>query len=300
MDDPIAAPTPIAPTEPVTPPYPAPTEQRPDGVLTTAGNPNKRRNRFILFGIVTVLLLVGTISTIFLVQRNQELRERASSGAACSHAVGQCILLDSPGNSGSYTAPKAISYIDITNQTEYRYNAGNTNDGCYNVSIQGTQLTWSKVGSGPTCKDISNIQIWVSDMTPTPTQEVTSTPTPTLPPGTSPTPTSALSHTPTPTLPPGVTAACGEVEAYDTNWNKLTSTQLAALDPGDVVRFVVSGTSSSGTFDKAKFTVNGTALPETSTKKPGSDAFYVEYTIPASGTNFSVSAQVHHSTLGWI
>jgi hypothetical protein len=74
---------------------------------------------------------------------------------------------------------------------------------------------------------------------------------------------------------------------------------LSALNAGNEVRFAVSGTATSGAFDKAKFTVNGTELGETSLKKPGTEEFYSEYTIPANVTSFTVSAQIHHSELGW-
>ncbi len=95
------------------------------------------------------------------------------------------------------------------------------------------------------------------------------------------------------------TATCGEVKAYDTNWKLLSSDDLKKLKSGAIVRFAVSGTASSGTFDKARFTINGTQRPEVSTKKPGSDEFYDEYTIPTGTTTFTVTAQVHHDTLGW-
>lgn len=99
---------------------------------------------------------------------------------------------------------------------------------------------------------------------------------------------------------PTYDASCSEVRAYDSNWNQLDLEDLKDLQEGDVVRFTVSGTSSSGVFDKARFTINGQAPVEVTNKKPGTDEFYFEYTIPQGVTNFSIKGEVHHSIWGWI
>jgi hypothetical protein len=58
------------------------------------------------------------------------------------------------------------------------------------------------------------------------------------------------------------------------------------------------GTATSGTFDKARFVINGTETPEVTGQKPGSSGeFYYEYTIPAGTTSFNVTGQVHHQQL---
>lgn len=121
-------------------------------------------------------------------------------------------------------------------------------------------------------------------------------PTPTE--GPTPTPTQPLTPTPTPTPPP-IGAACLDVKAYDTNWNLLTGFDLSDLEPGDIVRFAVAGTTTSGGFDKARFTINGTLRPEVTAQKPASDEFYDEYTVPEGVANFTVSAEIHHTSLGW-
>jgi hypothetical protein len=96
-----------------------------------------------------------------------------------------------------------------------------------------------------------------------------------------------------------ITASCSEVVAYDEEWAELTTTDLAALEEGDVVRFAVSGTASSGTIDMARFSVNGGSFVEVTDLRPGSDDFYYEYTIPEGVNSFNVSAEVFHSELGW-
>lgn len=111
--------------------------------------------------------------------------------------------------------------------------------------------------------------------------------------------------TPTPTTAPpgggggGPTAQCLNIQAFDTNWVQLSGAQLAALRPGDKVRFTVAGQTSSGSFDRARFIINGTTRPEVTGKRPATQEFFDEYTIPDGISTFSINAQLHHSTLGW-
>lgn len=96
------------------------------------------------------------------------------------------------------------------------------------------------------------------------------------------------------------TAQCLNIKAYDTAFNLLTVDNLKTLEAGDIFRFAVSGNAASGSFDKARFKINsGSFLPETTAKKPGTQEFYYEYTIPDGVTSFNITAQIHHSTLGW-
>jgi len=126
----------------------------------------------------------------------------------------------------------------------------------------------------------------------------TPTPTPTRAPSPTPTPTRAPSPTPTPTLPPRDIPRCLGIKTYDTNWNLITASQLSQLRPGERVRFAVSGTPADQ-IDMARFTINGGTPQITRNKKPGTDEFYIEYTIPTGVTTFSVKAELHHIELGW-
>lgn len=119
--------------------------------------------------------------------------------------------------------------------------------------------------------------------------------------GGTPTPTGGGGSTPTLTPPPGggVTAQCLNIRAFDTNWNELSTSQLNTLKIGDKVRFSVGGNASAGSFDKAKFKINGTERPEVTGKRPGTAEFFDEYTIPSGLTTFAIGAQIHHVTLGW-
>lgn len=95
-------------------------------------------------------------------------------------------------------------------------------------------------------------------------------------------------------------AECSDVVAYDENWTLLTPNALSQLKVGDIVRFAVTGTATSGAFDMARFSVNGETAEEVVDTKPGSaNEFYYEYTIPAGVDTFNVSAEVHHSEMGW-
>ncbi len=119
--------------------------------------------------------------------------------------------------------------------------------------------------------------------------------TSTTPPGPTSTPT------PTPTVP-GITARCvPPVKAYNPAWTFLDPAQLPALKAGDVINFCVTGSATGGSFDMARFTINGVLQPNTTTKGQGAAAAYFcqNYTIPATTTTFNITAQIHHVTLGW-
>ncbi len=97
----------------------------------------------------------------------------------------------------------------------------------------------------------------------------------------------------------GASAQCSTVMIYDQNWNLLSNAALSQLPPGSVIRLVISGTTTEGTIDQARFTVNGVQRNAVATKRTGTNEFYDDYTIPAGVTTFSVQAQLHHSTFGW-
>ncbi|QQS39008.1 hypothetical protein IPM62_00100 [Candidatus Woesebacteria bacterium] len=108
------------------------------------------------------------------------------------------------------------------------------------------------------------------------------------------------SEDPSPTTPESkVSAQCNLVSVYDSSWNKLSNAELTKLKAGVKVRFAVSGSTNSGSIEKARFTVNGALKPETNVKKPGTEEFYYEYQIPEDTANFSVKAELFHSELGW-
>ena len=92
---------------------------------------------------------------------------------------------------------------------------------------------------------------------------------------------------------------CTNVHIYDTSWNELSSAQLAALQPGATIRVTVMGTATTGAITQARFTFNGTLRSPVTQKKPGTEEFYDEITIPAGATNVTVKGELFHPDLGW-
>ncbi len=216
-----------------------------------------------MFGIL--FLIGGVAAGVFLVQRQQNLEEKAASGAECTQAS-DCILLEDPGNAGNFSAPRAVMYLDITAHNSFRFfpEAGRdspSNDySCYNVSINGRSISWQKVDSGPDCQDISNIQVWHKD------DEQGSS----------------------------LVASCSEITAYDSSWNQLSQSQLSELNAGDVIKLSVTGHSTSGTIDKARFRINSSEWIESTELKPGEvNTYFINYTIPEDVKDFTVNGQVH-------
>ena len=99
------------------------------------------------------------------------------------------------------------------------------------------------------------------------------------------------------TLPPGVDCNCLTIKAFDAEWNVITN--LSSLVADDVVRFTVSGKTNSGAIDKARFTINGTLKSEVTAKRPSTNEFYDEYTIPEDVSTFTINAELHHTSIGW-
>jgi hypothetical protein len=89
------------------------------------------------------------------------------------------------------------------------------------------------------------------------------------------------------------------IKVFDTNWIELTPTQLSSFSAGQTLRFTVAGTASTGSFDQARFVINGVTRTAVTQKRPGTNEFYDEYVLPPGTTTFSINAQLHHSTLGW-
>lgn len=103
--------------------------------------------------------------------------------------------------------------------------------------------------------------------------------------------------TPPATKPPEA-AQCTSVKGYLQNWTLISD--FATVRPGTSIYFCVSGTSTSGSFDKAQFTINGVTTPETTNKRPGSNDFCYLYTLQTGSASYNVTASIHHVTLGWV
>lgn len=95
-------------------------------------------------------------------------------------------------------------------------------------------------------------------------------------------------------------AQCNSVSAYSEDWVLLTPTELSQLSVGDTVYFTIDGSANRGFFQKARFSINGAPAVEVTTRRPGGNDFYIEYTIPAGIKDFSVTAEMMHSEAGWL
>ena len=241
--------------------------------------PPKKISGKLIATILGIFLLIGSVGAgVVLIGQNQDIREKAGT-TYCYAMQGTRSYLNcdttgrTSGNCCTATSPWS-EILSGGNGSPYEYYIGR-----YDAR------------EGGTCKEYVEYKC-LPNNTPTPTSTPTGTPTPT--PTSS--PTSSPTVTPTPTPEPN--PVCSSVKAYDTNWNLLTGVQLSNLSAGSVVRFTISGTPADQ-IDKARFTINGVLKPETTNKKPGTNEYYFEYTIPTGVTSFTVTAQIHHLTLGW-
>lgn len=265
----------------------------------------------IFAGIIGLLILIGgLIGGILLVRQPQDIREKAAPGNDCTQAA-DCILKEDPGNQGTFSTSEPIKYVDITAKDYHSYYPGESNDGCYKVSIAGKNLSWERLRFDSDCKDISNIQIWLGQEESTPSPSPTASPTaspensptasPTASPSSSASPTASAIASPTAsaigTPITTVSARCSEIKVYDEEWIQLSSEELSQLSSGDIIRLSVIGETDSGSFDKARFTVNGIQRAEVKQQKPGTTEFYDEYVIPEETVDFEVDAEVHHVEL---
>ncbi|OGM31101.1 hypothetical protein A2803_05360 [Candidatus Woesebacteria bacterium RIFCSPHIGHO2_01_FULL_44_21] len=109
----------------------------------------------------------------------------------------------------------------------------------------------------------------------------------------------AATPTATPAVATSITAQCLAIKIYDQNWDNLTVAEFSQLKPGSIVRFSAGGTTTGGQFEAARFTVNGVQRPEVTSKAPGKEELYDEYTIPEGVLSFTIGVQLRHSSLGW-
>ena len=75
---------------------------------------------------------------------------------------------------------------------------------------------------------------------------------------------------------------------------------LSALQPGNTIYIAVLGSASSGTFDRARFRINGLPVDwqETTLINPNGE-FYIAYVLPQGVVSYTIEAEVFHNSLGW-
>lgn len=99
------------------------------------------------------------------------------------------------------------------------------------------------------------------------------------------------SPTPAPTGTPTTPPMCRIVDLYTNTWTPISTSQALQLTPPQTIFIAVAGTGS-GTFDKARFSVNSGPFQESTTLNQFGE-YYIPFTITSGMTNLSVAAQVH-------
>jgi hypothetical protein len=289
-----------------------PSGNLPNSVVTSAYVPKKYGGKKVIATIFSILLIVASIGAgVYVVQRQELTSTQAWDCSTYVFDVSRDgvvgIKNGSTRNEPGQKADVSINGSKVTTLDVPALTPG-TAATLGNVTVPSSQgFSWNVKGSLDCQNSGSFNPVATPTQTPapsaTPTPNLTATPAPSLTPTPKPSATVTLAPTanPTaqPTLSPGVSAKCNEVKAYSLSGNLLSQSQLSQLKAGDKVDFAVSGQASSGSFSKARFTVNGSSLGETTTKNSQGE-FYVEYTVPSATTTFTVKGEVYHSSLGWI
>lgn len=277
---------------------PSPTPLQQPGPVITTEDPkggDKGKNKRVVATILGIILLLAAVGAgVFLVGQQQEIREQAKAKGCIDYSF---FYTGGLSDIGSFCEGNNVTRSDKPNLVANSLHISCSDTINPDGTAEKSDLAGHLVASFFITKydEDRNVKKTCGEQTtPTPIPTPTDGPTPTA----NPSPTLSPTPTLTPT-PPAIGAACLDVKAYDTGWNQLSSGDLASLKPGDIIRFAVGGTTTSGGFDKARFTINGTLRTEVTAQKPGSDEFYDEYTVPAGITNFTVNAEIHHTSLDW-
>jgi hypothetical protein len=243
---------------PPTPAYQPPTAfgQQPSGTtVVSSGQPKSNKKKIIGAGVGILLLVVGLISGLFLVNQQQLFQQKAWDCSKYHFVLTQTGQVSAV-NDSNRVEPLQKADVYINNQKVTTLDVPQLAVG--QSAIVG-QVTVPTSGA-------FNWQVkGVSDCS------------------------SAGS------FQAQETAKCLNIKAYDKDWNVLTQTDLSALKAGSKVRFAVTGSTSTGAFSKARFTINGVKGPEVTTKRPSSDDYYYEYTVPTGTTTFTINAELYHS-----
>lgn len=220
----------------------------------------------VIATILSILILVGGVITgVFLVQKQQEIREKASE-QECQQSA-NCFIIDNPEDNGSYKINGIIYDVYLTNENADIFSAGTTEDGCYKTVIQGDTLGWERIGPDSECENLVNIQVWMIELPQEP--------------------------------PDPVVSQCRNINVYDSEWNQLTSNELSQLTKGDVIRFTVSSSTTAGSIDQARFIINDVTREPTNLRKPTTNEFYMEHVITEEAEQLEVKVELYHSTFGW-
>ena len=233
---------------------------------STVQSGSKSATGKIIATVLSLLILVGGVATgVFLVGRQQKMRSRASE-QDCLQSE-NCIIIKDPEDSGSYQINGIIYDVYLTDENANIFGAGVTEDGCYRTSIDGDSLTWERVGTKSECKNLVNIQVWMIEFP---------------------------QETPDP-----VVSQCREITIFDKGWNRLSEGDLNQVAPGDEIIISVTSTTTAGSIEQARFSINNQSQEPTILKRPDTNDLYINYIIPEGANKLEVTVELYHSTFGW-
>jgi len=219
-----------------------------------------KNSKIILFALVILITVVGLISGLFLVSQRTNIVNKAA-GTVTYQLSGNNLVIEYNGFDDSVLDVN-VHYVDGTSDNfheQYSIPIGTTTK---TLALQNKCVIWIQVH------------------------------------GTNDHYTSDCSQTATPSPTPNYIASCTNIKIYDTSWNQLTVSDLSHLAPGRVVNLTVMGSTTLGSFDKARFVINSITSPEVTNIKPESPGeFYYQYTIPSGVSSFTIVGQLHHLEL---
>jgi len=83
-----------------------------------------------------------------------------SEGASQCQQRDVCSLFELPGPSLWYPTVPVETVVIKAGDDYYKFNSPGSDDGCFDVTIEDGLVEWEKIGSRPSCKDISHVQAW--------------------------------------------------------------------------------------------------------------------------------------------
>jgi hypothetical protein len=237
-------------------------------VVIPAGLAKRSVTGKIIATVLGVLLLIGGVAAgVYLVQQQQQFRQKASTDDLCEQEP-NCFVINNPGNSGSYPVSGIVFNVSLTSDQVHSFDPTVQEDGCYRVQIEDGHINWERISTASECAEIVSIQVWTLG---------------------------DLNNN----QQPSTNAMCQNIIIYDEDWNQLDASELSDLSPGETIRFAVKGSTNQGSIDMAKFIVNEVEHEPTTNVRAETGEFYEEYVLPDGVNRVSVKAQLHHSSLGW-
>lgn len=241
---------------------------QPQGVEQMVVKTESRKfdRKYIFIGLTGLVVMIGgVIAGIMLVNRSQDIREKAATQICLDS--NNCVLIEDPPDSGQYEVNGIVYNVFLTDDQVRAFDPSVTEDGCYQVSIENDRVLWNKVGSESQCADLVNIQVWLTQLA-------------------------------EPTGPP-VNSQCTDIKIYDTLWNELSQEDLIAASGGATVRLAVSATTTNGEIDQARFTVNDSERAPVNNIRTETGEIYDEFILLPEIENYEIEVKLHHSVFGW-